>query len=93
MFLFTVCLQDPLSVIMGLSETMLIFWLIVLASPGAKCQNNQRSIEVNPNHVDGEHLEFKVNNGQVEQFVTICFRALFKHIFRPEMIGQSNTIR
>ena len=68
---------------MGLSETMLIFWLIVLASPGAKCQNNQRSIEVNPNHVDGETLEFPISDGLVEKSVTLCFRALFKHISRP----------
>ena len=72
---------------------MLVFWIIVLESLGSNCQNIQRSIEVNTNLVEGEHLEFPISNGLVEKFVTLCFRALFKHSFRPEIIGQSNIIR
>ena len=72
---------------------MLVFWIIVLESLGSNCQNIQRSIEVNTNLVEGEHLEFPISNGMVEKYVTLCFRSLFKHSNKPEIISYSNIFR
>ena len=49
----------------------------------------ERSVEVNPNHMDGERIELPVSNATVDTFLTLCYRVLHKHFLR---LGTDTTV-
>ena len=54
--------------------------------------DEQRSIEINPTHLEEEYLEIPIKDGLVEGAVTLCFRALFKHAGRKSAGGDGDFI-
>ena len=67
----------------------LLLSLLALACLDVRAEEVQRSIEVNPYHVDGEHIEIQVANATVENFLTLCYRVLHKHFGR---VGTETTV-
>ena len=59
---------------------------LLLLGPILTVLGLQKSIEVNPVFW-GETIELKPANGTVDQAITLCFRALFKHISAPRAPG------
>ena len=68
---------------------MILVLLLLLLPVTVMTGGLERSVEVNPNHVDGERIELPVNNATVDTFLTLCYRVLHKHFLR---LGTDTTV-